>query len=252
MDNEEFKIRIAERIIHIKPLYDCIYEFCKDYVVGNDEDADITVSVSYDDIEEEKRRENSRDNTKRIPKDYPDSYIELLAAYRKIAEELPRFDTFLVHGSAISIDGSGVIFMADSGVGKSTHSRHWQELFSERVCMVNDDKPLIMIKDGFPYVCGSPWSGKSGKNSDICVPVKAILRVKRALYDKTQEMTSAEKWALLTEQTYKSTNPKNVLKTLELQNKLIDTVKFGVIECTDSQNAAQVSCDFVMKDDEEQ
>ena len=55
-----------------------------------------------------------------------DAYLETLAIYRKIAEKMPAYDTFLFHGSAISVDGKAYIFTAKSSTGKSTHARLWR------------------------------------------------------------------------------------------------------------------------------
>ncbi len=48
--------------------------------------------------------------------------MEIVSVYRKIAEELIDRDTILLHGSSISIDGNGMIFIADSGVGKKVYT----------------------------------------------------------------------------------------------------------------------------------
>ena len=104
--------------------------------------------------------------------------------YRKIADALVDDGVILYHGSVIAVDGQGYLFTAKSGTGKSTHTALWRELFGERAVMVNDDKPLLRVKDDQVTVYGTPWNGnrlsdpvKMFRTMDIlgqllrCVPI---------------------------------------------------------------------------------
>lgn len=82
-----------------------------------------------------------------------------------------------VHSSVISLDGRAVLFLGESGTGKSTHTRLWREHIPG-ARLLNDDSPIIRIApegaaeaasapaaDTIPALqgvlaCGSPWSGK--------------------------------------------------------------------------------------------
>lgn len=86
----------------------------------------------------------------------------------------------VLHGSAIAYKGEGVIFSAPSGTGKSTHTSLWKQCFVDDVIYVNDDKPALRFKDGKTWMYGAPWSGKTDLNTNICVPLKAIVFVERA------------------------------------------------------------------------
>ena len=48
-----------------------------------------------------------------------------LAFLRKLSEELPANNSFLLHSACFDIDGVGVAFSARSGTGKSTHLANW-------------------------------------------------------------------------------------------------------------------------------
>lgn len=69
-------------------------------------------------------------------------------------------DTVLVHASSIQYGDSGVAFLGQSGIGKSTHSRLWMEHI-EGTELLNDDQPAVRIIDGINYLYGTPWSGKT-------------------------------------------------------------------------------------------
>lgn len=86
----------------------------------------------------------------------------------------------VLHGSAIAYKGEGVIFSAPSGTGKSTHTSLWKQCFGDDVIYVNDDKPALRFKDGKTLMYGAPWSGKTDLNTNVCVPLKAVVFVERA------------------------------------------------------------------------
>lgn len=49
-----------------------------------------------------------------------------------------------VHSSVISLDGRAVLFLGESGTGKSTHTRLWREHIPG-ARLLNDDSPIIRI-----------------------------------------------------------------------------------------------------------
>ncbi|MFR5584255.1 MAG: hypothetical protein ACLTLQ_10945 [[Clostridium] scindens] len=59
-------------------------------------------------------------------------------------ENLFRKGGMMLHASAVEVDGKAYLFSADSGTGKSTHTKQWQNYFGkERALIINDDKPAI-------------------------------------------------------------------------------------------------------------
>lgn len=69
-------------------------------------------------------------------------------------------DTVAVHSSCIVHNGRAVLFLGESGTGKSTHTRLWRE-HVEGAFLLNDDSPVLRMEDGKFWVYGSPWSGKT-------------------------------------------------------------------------------------------
>ncbi len=255
MSDTRFNILIADNVVEICSNFDCIHEFCADYIT--EKPADFTVKISRDDITYEREREDNSKGSKggRIPEDYPDSYLEVLACYRKISEEMLKRDILLMHGSSLSIDGKGVMFVAESGTGKSTHSVIWKNCFKDRVKLINDDKPLIKITDDGIYVCGTPWSGKKGLNSPVNAPLNTIYKIERAgdgaFYDSDADscivrkgknvvldLTYDEKWKIMVSQSYKSKDPAMQGHTMTLIDKIISNVSIKKIVCDMSDDAA--------------
>ena len=146
--------KIADRIIEIRSLHLMIHEQCREYRAAGVPDFRIEITPSDIVFEREKSAQADKAEERAI-QFYSDGYLETLAAYRKIAERMPEYDTVLFHGSAIAVDGQAYLFTARSGTGKSTHARLWRELLGDRAIMVNDDEPLIRISDTSTIIYGS-------------------------------------------------------------------------------------------------
>ena len=126
-----------------------------------DAPADWAVETTVQDILFEREKSAAEDRLEgRAVRNFSDAYLETLAVYRKIAVRMLQHDTLLMHGSAVAVDGKAYLFIAASGTGKSTHTRLWREQFGARAVMVNDDKPLVHVKEDGVTVCGTPWDGK--------------------------------------------------------------------------------------------
>lgn len=93
------------------------------------------------------------------------------------------YETLMVHASVISHNGGGYMFLGRSGTGKSTHSRLWLNHIDDAV-LLNDDNPVIRVVDGEAVVYGTPWSGKTPCYKNESVPLKAIVRLSQAPYNK--------------------------------------------------------------------
>ena len=211
---------------------------CQFYLT--DSSAQWTVQVIQQDIDLERSRADRPG--------YSDAYLETLAVYRKIAEKMPEYDTFLFHGSAIAVGGKAYIFTAKSGTGKSTHARLWREMLGEKAVMVNDDKPLVRVHpDGAATVYGTPWDGKHHLSANIAVPVRAICILERAKENSIREITKAEALPMLLQQAYRPADPAALKKALTLIDRL--NVKLFCLGCNMERNAAETSYN-AMKEEE--
>lgn len=117
--------------------------------------------------------------------------LMLLYAFKTMEHE-----TLMVHASVISYEGGGYMFLGKSGTGKSTHSRMWLQNI-EGCTLLNDDNPVIRLVDGKAYVYGTPWSGKTPCYKNMNVPLKAVVRLSQAPYNKVERLTPLKAYASL-------------------------------------------------------
>lgn len=231
--------KFAGKNIEIKSMYPDVHEYCKEYITN--EKPDLFISTTFMDIEYEQKKsdeENKLENKKIIK--YSNGYLEELAVYRKIVEQLINYDTILLHGSVVSIDGEGYLFTAKSGTGKSTHTKLWMKYFGKKAVMVNDDKPLIKI-DEKAIAYGTPYTGKHGIGNNIHVPLKAICILNRSEKNDIQPISENEVYSKLVQQVYRPENVQQLEKTLKLIKKLLKKVNFYSLECNMDMEAAKIA-----------
>lgn len=234
--------RLADKCISITSVYPRVHGLCSDYRTR--EAADFAVETAQADIAFERAR-SARENAagERPLRSPSDDYLETLAVYRKIAERMPDFDTVLLHGSCVAVDGAGYLFLAGSGTGKSTHTRFWRELLGERAVMVNDDKPLVRVTASGAVIFGTPWDGKHRLSRNISVPLKAMCVLERAAENSIRPLSAGEAYPMLLQQAYRPMDAAAMEKTLTLIDRLAVSVGLWRLGCNMSVEAARIAYD---------
>ena len=233
----EFVIEIAGVKVHITSIYEETKDYCADYLSYGP--ADISVKIRQADIDMERQYDARERNMEgKPPLHFSDSYMETLAVYRKIVNQLVAHDILLFHGSVVSMDGVAYLFTAKSGTGKSTHTRLWRQEFGDKVVMVNDDKPLLKISKDGVLVCGTPWDGKHRLNTNCMVPLKAICILERGEENAICPVSANEALPMLLQQSHR---PGDLGKYMELLDVLTGTVRFYRLRCNMDPQAAHVA-----------
>ncbi len=209
---------------------------------------DIIVSVNEEEIAKEKEayfQQNKGANLVYEKNEkfhtFLDGYLEYITSHRNLAMQLWRFDAFLLHASAISCDGKGICFCAQSGTGKTTHSRLWQECFGDRFFYVNGDKPIVRKKDGIFYLYGTPWAGKENYQTNCHIPLHAICLLKRGQTDTIKEITKDEMFFGLINQILHPAQEQASMRTLDLVDEAITQAKRYELHCTPTPQSVEVS-----------
>ena len=97
-------------------------------------------------------------------------------------------ETLAIHSSCIVCQGKAVLFLGESGTGKSTHTRLWRE-YIEGAVLLNDDSPMIRVEDGKVWAYGSAWSGKTPCYKQERYELKACVRLSQAPYNKMRKLS---------------------------------------------------------------
>lgn len=209
----------ADIPVEITSVHEAVHRMCGEY--RTDAVPLAHIRTTEKDIAAERDYSKAQDRREgRTPGEFPDSYLETLAVYRKLAELMIGQDTLLMHGSAVAVDGQGYLFTAKSGTGKSTHTQLWKAYFGERAVIVNDDKPLVKITADGVRIYGTPWDGKHHRSCNLSVPLRAVCVLTRAAENQIVPLSRAETYPLLMQQTYRPQGAENTAKLLTLLDRL--------------------------------
>lgn len=174
--------------------------------------------------------------------DLSDDGCEYLASGKDFYTKLIDFNGLMLHSSAIVKDGKAYLFSAPSGTGKSTHVCLWRRVFGdEHVRVLNDDKPALRLEDGTWYAYGTPWSGKTGQNLNLRVPLAGITMIERGEQNEIECLSARQAVRAILSQTTTLKTMEARVKQLELLEKLITQIPIWKLKCNMDPEAAIVS-----------
>ena len=151
------------------------------------------------------------------------------------------YDTMMVHASVIAHGGQGYMFLGKSGTGKSTHSRLWLNHIEDTE-LLNDDNPIVRVHGTEAIVYGTPWSGKTPCYKNMQVPLKAVVRLSQAPYNKITRLAPLQSFAsLIPACSCKRWDSEAMGMLHKAVEKAISIVPCYHLECLPDQDAA-VTC----------
>ncbi len=188
-----FKIKVLDRIIEVDNTYSYIYDYCRGWTVEGEEfSPSFRVKVTHAEIS----CYMSSCGYSTTPE-----VVERVLMCKKIGRQLPAAGMFLLHGAVVEFDGTGIIFSAKRGVGKTTHVNLWRKVFGDGVKIINGDKPFITKLGDGHYACGTPWRGKEGMGDASAVRVSKLCFIERSDTPYVKKISPAEAWRYMSEQT---------------------------------------------------
>ncbi len=218
-------MRIANRNILVRGVYPGLYNMCRPYWAEGNPAPDIEIHIDegmiHAEIEWIMRTEGQRHNARSAEK---------LLVHRLISEALLSFDTLLMHGAVVALDGAAYMFTAKSGTGKSTHVQSWLENIGGAY-VVNGDKPFIIVGKDEVLACGSPWAGKENLHTNVAVPLKSIILLERAKENRMEQIPFIQALPTLLQQTHRPDDENKMRQTLCLLQRMNSTLSFWRFEC---------------------
>ena len=182
-----------------------------------------------------------------------------------------------IHSSVISLRGEAVLFLGESGTGKSTHTRLWREHIPGAE-LLNDDSPIVRIavnnRASVPVgqadgptpcgdtntgggntrtavqtatevvVCGAPWSGKTPCYRNLTCPIRAIVRLSQAPQNRIRRLRPIEAIGALLPSCPPSFAHDERLEdaVCRLVSGVVAQVPVYHLECLPDAAAAQMAC----------
>ena len=229
-----FQIETAGLVIRIENRFESVHVLCRDYLTAEDRRPDITVAVT----EEELRKEREK-----APEFFfGDGYGESVVLYEKISNALPAFDAFVMHSSVVAVDGAAYCFAAESGTGKSTHTRYWKELLGDRLTVINGDKPIYRFMGDRLMACGTPWCGKESWQTNTSAPLRALCLLRRGEENTVHPVDAFECLGELTRHFYLPGGGQvDMPRLMELIDRMLAAVPVYRLTCRNDVSAAETA-----------
>ncbi len=155
-------------------------------------------------------------------------------------------DTASLHSSCIVHQGKAVLFLGESGTGKSTHTSLWLKHIPGSQ-LLNDDSPMVRYEDGTVWAYGSPWSGKTPCYKAERYPLAGCVRLSQAPHNAIRHLNIIQAMAAL----HPSTPPAFAYDAdlydgvSHLLDKILSHVPVYHLACLPDKEAAELSCQTI-------
>lgn len=229
---------IAGLVTEFEPRYDNLRDLAAPFAYDGERATDITLCVSEESLKKTHEKMAAGTNPGQT-----ENFL-MSSAFSRAA--IP-YGVMLVHSSAIVYEGRAYLFSAQSGVGKSTHTRLWLQEFGDRVHILNDDKPVVRIDGDRVTVCGTPFDGGSGIANKEDVPLGAIVFLERGEENRVRVPDTKEILQQLYFATVHKVNRLSAEAMLENFSALLPLAKFYVLTCNMDREAAHVAFDSIIE-----
>ena len=232
-----FKIKIADIVLEINAFNETTKRYCGDFL--SDEEPQYVITLSEEDLKNEVTESNNGH-----------VYVneEISALYRKIADLLIENDIIVFHGSSFKVKDNGFIVTARSGVGKSTHVRLLSQYLGSDFAYINDDKPLLRVKDDL-VIYSNPWNGKERRGNNNSASLKAVLFLNRGDNTYKKLDNKEEVYFKLLSQIYLPRDKTKREKALKLIDILLKRINFYEINVNMDISSAEMTYERVIKNE---
>lgn len=226
------RYKIAGCITEYTPIYEILSKKMEPYLYEGEGETDICLNLTKN-FCETKQKEQPHLTIPQCEYIFVGSQF-----YRKFLLQ----GGFMLHASAVEVEGKAYLFSADSGTGKSTHTKQWQAFFGgERALIINDDKPAVRKEVGQWFAYGTPFSGKTDENLNRKVKLQGICMLERGEMNQIKQIDAGEAIALLMKQTLVPRESEGVGMLLNYLDELLKEVPIYRMQCTISEEAAKMA-----------
>ena len=128
----------------------------------------------------------------------------------------------LFHACGIDDRGEGLLFLGNSGHGKTTMARLWKNTESS---VLNDDRIVVREKGNRFWMFGTPWHGDLATWSSRGVPIHRIFFLKAGEKNAVVPKTGAEAVSMLIARSFPPFwDRKNMAYTVDLCHRLVKKI----------------------------
>jgi hypothetical protein len=128
----------------------------------------------------------------------------------------------LFHACGIDDSGNGVLFLGNSGHGKSTMGKLWLE---NQCSILNDDRIVVREKDDQFWMHGTPWHGTLAEWSLKGLPIRKIFFLNPGGKNNAIRKNGAEAVSMLIARSFPPLwDQKSMTYTMNLCHRMVDKI----------------------------
>ncbi len=172
-----------------------------------------------------------------------DEILEYMGMGTLFYKELLSFDGFMLHASAVEYKNECYLFSAPSGIGKSTHTKMWLDVFKGAE-IVNDDKPAVRKIDGKYLAFGTPFSGKHDLSKNAGCQIKGVCFIDRG-ENQIKKITPQQAITPLFNQTIRPKEQDKMDCLCEIVNDFLENVPCYAMHCDVSEEAVKMAYEMM-------
>lgn len=152
------------------------------------------------------------------------------------------FNGVMLHSSFIIHNGEAILFSAPSGTGKSTQADLWNKNMGSTIA--NGDRSLLRLIDGKITVYSLPYCGTSGIFMNVGAPLKSIVVLRQAPYNKLTRLRPSEAFKYIYSECAADIWYKDDIRTIgDIIEAVITTVPVYMLECLPDVGAVHTLAD---------
>lgn len=158
---------------------------------------------------------------------------------------LPEFSGFSLHASVIELNGTSIIFVGPSGIGKSTQAELWRERYGATI--INGDYGIIRQAESGFHVYGSPWSGTSPYKTNTDCPVRAVFLLKQSEINELSRLDPFDTMqGFLPNCLLPYWHKPSLTQALDIINNFLQTVPVYQLKCRPDYEAVDMARELLM------
>lgn len=232
--------RITNQNIQITSIYGDIHERCMAFRV--DAKPDYKIATTGADIDAQWEKLTNQDRAEQPPiRSFSEAYMETRAIFDNIAESMPRFDTLVLHGSAVATNGQGFLFLSKRNMLKAFFANLWANSDIGGVSvLLNNDTSMIYLSEKEATVYSVPWYSGRASVVNQSAPLKAICLLESAKKNHIDQLDFHTSHSVLLRHSFSPIGEYARFKRLNLVNTLLKYVEMYRFECNMDSEAVPI------------
>lgn len=172
------------------------------------------------------------------------SYTICLAIRDLFFVFMQQHNRIAVHSASIIYNNKAYVFSASSGVGKTTHTNFWKNLYDIEF-LDGDVAALYKEKDAI-YAYGLPWCGTSKLFQNKKVPLGGIFFLTQSCHNAVHKLNLFEAILRLSARCFTPTwTPELANKNINISESIAEQTLCAIVSCLPNEEAAKTVKAFI-------